>query len=92
MCNRMILGELATIFFMDIDKIRIVLAEEPWSVGKVDDAARGMVQGSCAYDPPELKLKSWIEIARHNSKGNAQEFDAEVESLIAQALAGKFDE
>jgi hypothetical protein len=76
---------------MDLDKIKIVLAEEPWSLKMVDDAARGMVQGTCAYDPPEMQLKSWIEIARHNFRNDAHGFEIEVQSLIAQALAGKFD-
>jgi hypothetical protein len=75
---------------MELSLIQEVLARPAWPVEKLDEAARGLVQGSCD-DTSDIQLQFWLELAKFNSHGDAQAFEREQQSLIAQALAGVFD-
>lgn len=66
-----------------------VLKSNPWSPNKLEEAARGLVQGSCD-DPPEVQLKFWIEMARDEAGRSGRSAIPAITKLALQALKGEF--
>jgi hypothetical protein len=66
-----------------------VLFSAPWSEKKLEEAARGVVQGSCD-DPPDVQLKFWIEIARDEAGRSGESAIPAITKLAIRALRGEF--
>lgn len=69
--------------------IEKVLEAPPWSERKLEEAARGMVNGSCD-DPPEVQLEFWKNLARSKHGEGTKEYMKELHELARQARQGVF--
>jgi hypothetical protein len=75
---------------MEMDVIVRVFSQPRWSAKKFEDAHRGLPNGSC-NDPPEVQLKFWLEMAYDEAGSDTELFERLKNELIAQALAGVYD-
>lgn len=86
----MILRIFSTLLFMEIDLIKQVFAMPRWSEEKLNEAFRGLVQGSCD-DPPEIDLKRWYEYELSLALKTGKSLEQIQTEITHRALSGEFD-
>ncbi len=74
---------------MNNKQISEILSSPAWDLAKLDEAARGLVIGSCD-DPPEVTLKFWIEMARFEALRDNLPIEPALKKLESQARRGVF--
>ena len=74
---------------MDEATILRVMNESPWSLKKLNDAARGLPIGSCD-DPSDVQFAFWLNMARCGSFEYGESIEDAVNEIIEQARKGEF--
>ncbi|MFH2085906.1 MAG: hypothetical protein ABII21_03935 [bacterium] len=75
---------------MDKRLIEEVLRRPRWSVEKIEEACRGMVNASCD-DPIDIRFEVWKNIALCDELYDGKSEEKIFEELIERALSGEFD-
>lgn len=74
---------------MDEATILRVFNAPPWNTGRLNEAARGEVIGSCA-DTPDVLFAFWLNLARDQAVRYGKTIEEAEQEVLQQARSGVF--